>query len=348
MTSFPSKRKRQATKVVKFNVGGQPFTVSRSLLEMHPDTMLAKSASEKWQDDPESKIFIERDGELFRHVLSYLRDGKVKLPLTVTKEGFLAELQYYGVDEVCEENVDDSLIKGIQSAKGFHNGVIEMNTFCASLRKKSRYLEKEENLLRRKRGCYEFSEMCIKRWLSNVSGDLDFEFFVDKEEERTMYDITTKIYKSSNTTFEICNENLKQVGLQLQDILSEEKYYSVEVVVYDPTMTKKQILVSGAGTDAVNGIYKYAGVCDNGAKFKMNGTWENKNATFLIYRIEESYYISIVPINCRPCTDDDINFYIADIINDDTFPSNKTWRSFEMGDLPPPTVKLQLDYISDS
>ena len=73
------------TEVVKFNVGGKQYQVSRSLLALHSQTMLAKSVSKQWQKDPESEIFIKRDGEMFRHVLNYLRNGKAKLHLTSTK-----------------------------------------------------------------------------------------------------------------------------------------------------------------------------------------------------------------------------------------------------------------------
>jgi len=79
------------TDIAKFNIGGQRYEVSRSLLESH-DTMLAKSASDQWQKDPETEIFIERDGLRFRFVLDYLRDGKVGLPITETTDAFVAEL----------------------------------------------------------------------------------------------------------------------------------------------------------------------------------------------------------------------------------------------------------------
>jgi hypothetical protein len=35
------------TEIVTFNVGGTRYEVSRSLLDLHPNTMLAKSASEQ-------------------------------------------------------------------------------------------------------------------------------------------------------------------------------------------------------------------------------------------------------------------------------------------------------------
>mmetsp|Transcript_1081 Transcript_1081/g.1312 ORF Transcript_1081/g.1312 Transcript_1081/m.1312 type:complete len:229 (+) Transcript_1081:336-1022(+) len=86
------------TETAQFNVGGIVYQVSRSLLQSHPDTMLAKSASDQWQEDPESEIFIERDGSRFRFVLDYLRDGCVCLPITEPKDGFIRELEYYNIE----------------------------------------------------------------------------------------------------------------------------------------------------------------------------------------------------------------------------------------------------------
>ena len=80
---------------VRLIVGGENFELSRSLLDMYPNTMLSKSASERWQKDPDtSEITIDRDPMLFHHVLAYLRDKKVYLPTTVAKKAVLAELEY--------------------------------------------------------------------------------------------------------------------------------------------------------------------------------------------------------------------------------------------------------------
>ena len=102
------------TNTAKFNVGGTKYEVSRSLLETHPDIMISKSASEQWQKDPESEIFIDRDGTVFRFVLNYLRDGKVTLPATESRESFMAELEYYGI-KVEHDKIDDTEAKLIVS-----------------------------------------------------------------------------------------------------------------------------------------------------------------------------------------------------------------------------------------
>ena len=92
------------SKLVKFNVGGTKYEVARSLLASHPDTMLARTSSEQWQKDPESEIFIERDGLHFRYCLSYLRDGRVLLPISVSRESVLEDMTYYGIEVSNDES----------------------------------------------------------------------------------------------------------------------------------------------------------------------------------------------------------------------------------------------------
>ncbi len=91
--------------IVKFNVGGRKYEVSRSLLELHPNTLLAKSAAMVWEENSEEEIFFERDGARFAFCLDYLRDEKCYLPSEVSKEALMDDLHYFGV-----ENVHSNLI----------------------------------------------------------------------------------------------------------------------------------------------------------------------------------------------------------------------------------------------
>jgi hypothetical protein len=92
--------------VARFNVGGEYFEVSRSTLNKFPNTMLTRMASETWHQDPQAIMFIERDGQRFRYCLDYMRDGKVHLPLAISREALLAYLEYFGF-----ENVDATAIE---------------------------------------------------------------------------------------------------------------------------------------------------------------------------------------------------------------------------------------------
>lgn len=86
----------QDAKIVKLNVGGTRYEVARSLIETHPESMLARLISEQWQEDPSKEVFVERDGGRFKYVLDYLRDGKVLLPaFSVPKEVLEKDFEYY-------------------------------------------------------------------------------------------------------------------------------------------------------------------------------------------------------------------------------------------------------------
>lgn len=114
--------------IVKFNVGGTKYEVSRSLLDRYPHSMLAKICSDTWHDtaakgfadddhddnnnnnsnESEDEIFVDRNGERFQYVLDYLRDAHVELPRSIPRGQFLADLGYYGLDYT-EESVSLSL-----------------------------------------------------------------------------------------------------------------------------------------------------------------------------------------------------------------------------------------------
>ena len=61
---------------VKFNVGGKHFEVSRALIDEHADSMLRRLVSDTWNEDPSKAVFIDRDGDIFAHILNYLRYGR--------------------------------------------------------------------------------------------------------------------------------------------------------------------------------------------------------------------------------------------------------------------------------
>ena len=128
----------------QFNVGGTKYEVAHSLLKQHPNTLLARLTSETWNHgDAAKEIFIERDGERFRHVLSFLRDGKVVLPLSEPKEMFIADLQYNGID------YDDgaNTIQQLTESPGFSKLALDHNNgikHAISKRREVIYQEQKE------------------------------------------------------------------------------------------------------------------------------------------------------------------------------------------------------------
>jgi len=124
--------------VVKFNIGGTRYEVARSLLEGHPDTMVARMASEDWQQNAEAEIFIERDGTRFKYFLDYLRDGKVSLPLSVSKAAMLEDMKYYGVDPEDRVIYENIVMPDVNS--------IFLDSMKMSEKRHQQFIEDENNL----------------------------------------------------------------------------------------------------------------------------------------------------------------------------------------------------------
>ncbi|KAL7542894.1 hypothetical protein ACHAXR_012195 [Thalassiosira sp. AJA248-18] len=95
---------------VKFNVGGKQFEASRALIDAHSDTMLGRLVSDTWNEDPGKAVFIDRDGDIFAHILNYLRYGSIELPITLPRSMFDRELDYYGITSM--QGIEDQVSVG--------------------------------------------------------------------------------------------------------------------------------------------------------------------------------------------------------------------------------------------
>ena len=183
------------SQTVKFNFSGEKFELSRSLLDMYPNTVLSISASERWLEDPEKEVFMDRDPVLFRHVLSYLRDKRVYLPTTVAKKAILLELEYYCVDDVDEDAIDDSLTQGYLAADGFEKMIDSIEKF-----------DKEFQEGVKQANSIFVAKECVERFLA-LRGDQK-ELEVAPESLTGLRDPT--IFYTGR-----CNEYLEKVGLQM-------------------------------------------------------------------------------------------------------------------------------------
>jgi BTB/POZ domain len=109
---------------VRFNIGGTKYEVSRSVIDNFPDSMLSKICSDTWNnngdvvDGDEGELFIERDGERFRYVLDYMRDGSVHLPLSIPRGQLVMDLEYYGIDYA-----DESITLSVADPKDLFRGL---------------------------------------------------------------------------------------------------------------------------------------------------------------------------------------------------------------------------------
>lgn len=68
--------------IVKLNVGGVVYLTTRVTLTKYPDSMLGAmfNGSMATGMDENGCHFIDRDGELFKYILNYLRSSKLSLP----------------------------------------------------------------------------------------------------------------------------------------------------------------------------------------------------------------------------------------------------------------------------
>jgi hypothetical protein len=109
MASTGDSPKNENNKVIRLNVGGTRYEVSRLLIEMYPDTMLARLISDEWSGEDDQEVFIDRDGPRFQYVLDYMRDQKTTLAMNINKESVLTELEYFGFANIPSESIDQKL-----------------------------------------------------------------------------------------------------------------------------------------------------------------------------------------------------------------------------------------------
>lgn len=72
--------------IIELNVGGVHYTTTLKTLINEPDSKLTEifsGSTTNVEKDAKGRIFLDRDGVLFRYILDYLRDGAIALP-----EGF--------------------------------------------------------------------------------------------------------------------------------------------------------------------------------------------------------------------------------------------------------------------
>jgi len=89
---------RTGTDIIHLNVGGKKFSTSRQTLTQVQDTFFTGLLSGRIQTsrDEQGAIFIDRDPDLFRHILSYLRNHTLAFDDINFKE-LRHEAEFYGI-----------------------------------------------------------------------------------------------------------------------------------------------------------------------------------------------------------------------------------------------------------
>ena len=91
--------------IIKLNVGGKVYHTTMETLKKDSNSMLALMFSGRFKlsEDDTGAYFIDRDGKLFRHVLNFLRTGKVQSrDLPKIKDELLTEAEFYQVKGLIE------------------------------------------------------------------------------------------------------------------------------------------------------------------------------------------------------------------------------------------------------
>ena len=132
--SLQGKRERW----IGLNVGGKVFVTSRDTLTRDPDSMLCCMLSQydstqglpAASKDKDGNLVIDRDGDTFKYILNFLRDGSCVYPLDVgTRAELLREANYFQVC-VCQTQAQVFPISAAKyglSSNGFWLQIAELS-----------------------------------------------------------------------------------------------------------------------------------------------------------------------------------------------------------------------------
>ena len=89
--------------IIELNVGGCTYTTSKTTILSYPESMLSRMISGliPTATDSKQRIFIDRDGPLFRHILNFLRNKSLNLPSDFSEYAQLRqEADFYRIDPI--------------------------------------------------------------------------------------------------------------------------------------------------------------------------------------------------------------------------------------------------------
>ena len=108
---YKNHTKRMASNYVGLNVGGVTYLTSRETLTRDPDSFFTLLLSDRVPSakDSNGNYLIDRDGGIFRHVLNFMRCGKLVLPGSFSEFHLLAcEAEFFQL-EALQRALEDML-----------------------------------------------------------------------------------------------------------------------------------------------------------------------------------------------------------------------------------------------
>ena len=107
--------------IIELNVGGRKFTTTRDTLCKDTDSMLAAMFSGDFMpahQDSKGRVFLDRNGDMFAVILSYLRGEPLQIPDGVVQQrALVAEAHFFQVIHFYLAMLDVS--PGVMCAKAF-------------------------------------------------------------------------------------------------------------------------------------------------------------------------------------------------------------------------------------
>ncbi|XP_067655050.1 BTB/POZ domain-containing protein KCTD15-like [Haliotis asinina] len=116
--------------VITLNVGGILYTTTKSTLSKYPDSMLGAMISGKFPmtQDQNGHMFIDRDGQIFRHILNFLRSTRLALPAQFSDyDLLLIEADFYQISPLIDA-VNHALENKCEKLESHYLEIIEMRT----------------------------------------------------------------------------------------------------------------------------------------------------------------------------------------------------------------------------
>uniref|UniRef100_A0A915JIM3 BTB domain-containing protein n=1 Tax=Romanomermis culicivorax TaxID=13658 RepID=A0A915JIM3_ROMCU len=94
------------------NVSGRKFETWRNTLDKFPETLLGSNEKDFFHDDIADEYFFDRDPDIFRHILTFYRTGKLHFPKHECLVAYDEELAFFGImpdliGDCCYEDYKD-------------------------------------------------------------------------------------------------------------------------------------------------------------------------------------------------------------------------------------------------
>ncbi|VDD91306.1 unnamed protein product [Enterobius vermicularis] len=94
------------------NISGRRFETWKNTLEKYPETLLGSSEKEFFLDEETNEYFFDRDPDIFRHILTFYRTGKLHYPRNECLVAYDEELAFFGImpdliSDCCYEDYKD-------------------------------------------------------------------------------------------------------------------------------------------------------------------------------------------------------------------------------------------------